>query len=109
MLSSPALNMGFGRFHIAGAADDQRHPLMQCLWLDVQDARGARRGLAAGDHGRDVVEVAGADLTLVAGGRVADLLRAELGVLDGELDKLLDALIQTDQAERLANLDADGA
>ncbi|MBA3958805.1 MAG: peptide chain release factor 1 [Chloroflexi bacterium] len=29
-------------------------------------------------------------------------------VLDGDLDRLLDALIQTDQAERLANMDEDG-
>ena len=28
------------------------------------------------------------------------------GVLDGELDKLIDALVTTDQAERLASLEA---
>ena len=31
------------------------------------------------------------------------------GVLEGNLDKLIDALITTDQADRLGNLAGDGA
>ena len=42
---------------IVGGADHERHPLVQGLWLDVQDPLGAGGGLAPGllDQERDWV------------------------------------------------------